>query len=137
MAKRMAMGKTIMTNRTINILAVLTMMMVVMTACAPGHCKRRNPSTQDMKGAMGEKGKNTIFVYKYDGSLQCGQGKAIAPKEMAKELSGIKIYSMENKNDGLMHIQVCGSITGQANVYEISADDLEKAQKRGFKVWNF
>lgn len=76
-----------------------------------------------------------IKVYKYDGSLQCGMGKAIAFEVMQKELKNIKVYSASNKPDGLMHIQQCGTPTGTANVYEIDKKDLEAAKKLGFKLW--
>lgn len=76
-----------------------------------------------------------VYVYKADGSLQCGQGQKIAPNEMAKELAPIQVFSSETKNDGLMRIQVCGHPTGYCNVYEISEDDLEQALKLGFKKW--
>ena len=64
-------------------------------------------------------------------------GQAIPLEEMAKELDNIKVYSKANKADGMMHIQVCGSSTGQANVYEIAKADLEAAIKKGFKAWQF
>ena len=76
-----------------------------------------------------------IKVFKYDGSLQCGMNKAISVSEMQKELKSIRIYSSENKADGLMHIQMCGSATGTANVYQIDRKDLSEAKKIGFKEW--
>jgi hypothetical protein len=75
----------------------------------------------------------TLFVSKPDGSLQCGQGQAMSPQEMEKQLEGIKVFSRENRSDGLMHIQVCGSPTGMINVFEILAGSLKDAEKRGFK----
>lgn len=77
--------------------------------------------------------KPTVFVYKADGSLQCGQGQGMKPEDMEKQLKGIKVHSRENRSDGLMHIQVCGSPTGQINVFEIDASSLKNAEKRGFK----
>ncbi len=78
-----------------------------------------------------------VYVYKADGSLQCGQGRKIAPNEMAKELElePIQVFSAETKNDGLMRIQVCGHPTGYCNVFEIAEDQLEQALKLGFKKW--
>ncbi|MBY0451380.1 MAG: hypothetical protein K2P92_00005, partial [Bdellovibrionaceae bacterium] len=76
-----------------------------------------------------------VFVYKPDGSLQCGQGSRITPEDMKKELGAIKVFSSENKSDGMMRIQVCGAPTGMANVYEIDQKDLEAALKLGFKKW--
>lgn len=74
-----------------------------------------------------------VFVFKADGSQQCGMGKAISVQDMEKELKGIRVFSREKKPDGLMHIQVCGSPTGIINVYEISVNDLSKAVELGFK----
>ncbi|PIT98919.1 MAG: hypothetical protein COT74_11765 [Bdellovibrionales bacterium CG10_big_fil_rev_8_21_14_0_10_45_34] len=79
----------------------------------------------------------TIFIYKYDGSLQCGEGKPVSPQKMVKDLEGVEVKSMTSKHDGLMRLQVCGAPTGQANVYEIKPEDLEKAEKRGFREWQF
>lgn len=81
--------------------------------------------------------KNTdkVKVYKNDGSLQCGQGKPVELAVMAKELGDIQIFSSSNKNDGKMRIQLCGSPTGNCNVYEIPKKDLEQALKLGFKEW--
>lgn len=78
-----------------------------------------------------------VKVYKADGSLQCGMGKGIPVSEMAKELEGFKIYSSENKSDGMMRIQVCGSPTGQCNVFEIDRTQLDKALSKGFREWTF
>lgn len=76
-----------------------------------------------------------VKVHKADGSLQCGQGKAIPVAEMQKQLKDIKVFSAVNKNDGMMRIQVCGSPTGNSNVYEIDRKDLDAALKAGFKEW--
>ncbi len=78
-----------------------------------------------------------VRVFKYDGSLQCNMGKPIPPSEMQKELGKITVYSSENKNDGLMRMQMCGAATGRANVFEIDRKDLEAAKKLGFKEWTY
>lgn len=78
-----------------------------------------------------------VKVFKYDGSQQCGMGKAIPVAVMQKDLAGITVFTAENKADGLMHIQACGTPTGRANVYEIERTSLEVAQKKGFKEWVF
>lgn len=107
--------------------------------CATGKCVNQ---TQKGPVATGgsmkpESALSRIKVYKPDGSLQCGQGKAISLAEMQKELKDIKVYSSANKNDGMMRIQVCGAPTGNANVYEIDRKDLSAALKAGFKEWTF
>lgn len=76
-----------------------------------------------------------VFVYKYDGTLQCGLGKEISLDQMQTELKGIQVFSKFKKKDGLMRTQVCGSNTGMANVFQIPADKLQEALKRGFDEW--
>lgn len=92
-------------------------------------------------GSIGLPATNNPFdrvrVFKYDGSLQCKMGQPIAAAEMQKELGSIKVYSSDNKADGLMRIQVCGAPTGRANIYEIDRNQLEAAIKLGFKEWTF
>lgn len=118
--------------------------------CASGNCRSKKmeseahtpqATTSETAGAAAMAKSSTpqerVKVYKYDGSLQCGQGKAVAVAEMAKELKGIQVYSSENKPDTLMRTMVCGTPTGQANVYEIDKSQLAEAKKRGFKEWTF
>ena len=76
-----------------------------------------------------------VKVYKADGTKQCNQGRKIPVEEMQKQLGDIHVYSAASKHDGLMHVQVCGAATGQANVYEIDRSNLAAAQKAGFKEW--
>lgn len=124
---------------------------VFATACANGPChplkhpelaQQAVPAGQTSPaaegGAMNElkAGEGRIFVYKPDGSLQCGMAKGESPQEMEKLLEGIKVYSRENRADGKMHIQVCGSPTGRVNIYEIPATSLKDAEKRGFKKFD-
>ena len=84
-----------------------------------------------------EKDDSLVYVYKYDGSLQCEKVPGLTLSQMKKQLQGIEVMDSEKRHDGLMHLQVCGSRTGQTNVYLISMKDLELAQKKGFKVWDF
>lgn len=122
--------------------------LLLLQACASGPCyPLKHPELAQRTTAGAKSGQETkgnsvsvpktsdsrVFVYKPDGSLQCGMGKGISPEEMEKQLDGIKVYSRENRPDGKMHIQVCGSPTGQVNVYEIPASSLKEAEKRGFK----
>lgn len=76
-----------------------------------------------------------VRVYKQDGSEQCGTGKKLDPSVMQKELESIEVFSVENKHDGMMRIQMCGHPTGNCNIFEIPAADLDKALKLGFKKW--
>lgn len=112
-----------------------------LSACATGHCRKirttEKGSATVTEVADSKNEKKKVKVFKYDGSLQCGMGKQIPLDTMKKELGNITVYSSENKNDGLVHIQMCGSNTGKANVFEIDRDNLEKAMKLGFKEWTF
>lgn len=112
-----------------------------LSGCATGNC--RTSASETAKAKPSEAPVTTsaptsrVKVYKPDGSLQCGQGKQIPLAEMQKQLKGIQVYSSANKNDGMMRIQLCGSPTGNHNVYEIDRKDLEAALKVGFKEWTF
>ena len=112
----------------------------ILGACTHGNCRAQKngdktvASTKEVPMSSAASTER-VKVHKADGSLQCGQGKAIPPEEMQKQLKDIKVYSAAMKNDGMMRIQVCGSPTGNSNVYEIDRKDLEAALKAGFKEW--
>ena len=123
---------------------VLLLVLTFAMACSQDHCRRKVEAKGtavpvDAGGDAASKPtlNERVLIYKYDGSLQCGMGKAIPLETMAKELSGIQIFSSVKKRDGLMHIQVCGSITGMANVFEIPTKNLKQAEAKGFKKWSF
>ena len=110
--------------------------------CTSGNCRSHRTEKMDDKAltaatVQASSPAAKVKVFKYDGSLQCGMGKAISLDQMAKELSGIPIHSSIKKRDGLMHIQVCGSITGMANVFELPTVNLKQAEGKGFKKWSF
>lgn len=126
----------------------------VLLGCATGKCVNANTANSAAAASAGtataasaansggtamkpESKLDRVKVYKPDGSLQCGQGKATPIADMQKELKDIKVYSSFNKNDGMMRIQVCGSPTGNSNVYEIDRKNLEAAIKLGFKEWTY
>lgn len=79
----------------------------------------------------------TVKVFRYDGSLQCGMGRAVPLDEMAKELAAanIKVLSSEKGVVSGLVIALCGAPTGRANVYEIAKDDLSRiaADRQGVK----
>lgn len=111
---------------------------LLLGACATGHCRKANapPTVQsDEKAGDESDTKAHIFVAKPDGSLQCKKGQEVSLEKMKEELKDIEVFSMQKKQDGLMHIQLCGSPTGMHNLYEISAKDLPAAEKLKFKKW--
>ena len=117
------------------LLLILTAAGLSLVACSHANCGAQK--TTNKSGAVMDKTSSSdhVKVYKADGSLQCGQGKKISISDMQGDLKDIKVYSAENKNDGMMRIQLCGTPTGNANVYEIDRKDLEAALKLGFKEW--
>ncbi len=124
-------------------LFLLSVFTLISVGCAEGNC-RQIASAAEVKNKLSSTSDSAIIssgpqdrvkVFKYDGSLQCGSGKVISPDEMRTQLKDIKIYQAENKADGLMHMQVCGSPTGKANVFEIDRRRLADAVKLGFKEW--
>src|SRR5713226_6910751 len=85
---------------------------------------------------------DTVRVFRYDGSLQCGMGQAVPLDEMAKELTAVNItvFSSEKRVVPGFIIALCGAPTGLANVYQIAKDDLPRipADQQGvnrFQSW--
>ncbi len=113
---------------------------IVLVGCVQGNCRSQQPekssealNTAAVKAATGAMSR--VKIFKYDGSLQCGQGAKVALADMQKDLGTIQVFSSENKPDNLMHIQACGTPTGHANVFEIERSDLDAAKKKGFREW--
>ncbi len=121
-------------------------------ACASRHCRhlRDEENAQKASSAGGIKvptseelpmdkikpsSADRVRVFRFDGSLQCGMGRGQSLSEMQKDLKNIPVHQSWKRHDGMMRIQLCGSPTGQSNVYEIDRKDLEAALKLGFKEW--
>ncbi len=129
---------------------LLCFVALFIASCTSKHCRTERDvippkgpvETKKAKALTGDKPiskdrVDTVRVYKYDGTKQCSKGKEITLNVMAEELKDLDVFVKEKLSDGLMRIQVCGQPTGMANVYEIRKSDLEKAESRGFKVWDF
>lgn len=112
-------------------------------ACVSKHCRyvkeeemKKNGQPQEVPQLQVKTSSaDRVRVYKFDGSLQCGLGQSKSLNETKNELSAIHVYESWKRHDGIMRIQLCGSPTGQSNVYEIDRKDLEYAVKAGFKEW--
>ncbi len=115
-------------------LTILMLGTSLITGCTSTHCRLKE--IEQLQAKQDNKPK-TVRVYRYDGTLQCGMGKRIPLEDMQKELKDIPILSSAHLNDGLMRIQLCGSPTGDANVFEIEESHLEKAKGLGFREWTF
>jgi hypothetical protein len=78
----------------------------------------------------------TLEVYKYDGTLQCGMGEEIPLEAMAEELAkaGVEVLASRKGTDGLAHIAVCGASTGALNVFTIRRERLEAARALGYRM---
>ena len=96
-------------------------------------------NSSESEGSQNNQANNTaptnerIFVFKPDGSLQCSSDKGTTLKKMEKELAGIKIHSRKKRHDGLLRAQICGSVTGQINVFEIDLADWKHAMSLKFQ----
>lgn len=79
---------------------------------------------------------DTVEVYQYDGSLQCGLGEPIPLTRMAAELeaAGIAVQASRKSDDGLAHIAVCGASTGTINAFTIARASLADARRLGFRL---
>jgi hypothetical protein len=122
---------------------------LLLSACANGPCRQlrhpelagpgqgaapATPTEAKKPDAAPTAPASTVLIYKEDGSLQCKAAKGLSLEEMEKQLAPIKVYSRDKRDDGLMHIQVCGSPTGMINVYEIPGSAQKDAEKKGFKI---
>tara|TARA_B100000749_G_scaffold280899_1_gene280948 strand:- start:24046 stop:24423 length:378 start_codon:yes stop_codon:yes gene_type:complete len=112
--------------------------LLFLISCAQGHCRKQEvsqlPAAESLK-SEGSKNTDTIFVFKADGSKQCEKTGGVTLEAMSKELGPIKIHSSKKTHDGMMHLQVCGGLTGMVNVYEIDHMELKKAEENGFRKW--
>lgn len=121
-------------------------MAVLLFGCTHSDCRRQKDdisaekviAPEEVYRPVSKESKQAkVWVYKYDGSLQCGGGEIRSLGDMEKELSGIKVFASEKRSDSLLRTQVCGSFAGIANRYQIYSTDLPKAEKAGFKLWQF
>jgi hypothetical protein len=113
---------------------------LVLASCSSQPCKIEERTDKVMTGnektsSYAKDQTQKVYVYKPDGSLQCGMGQKTDLNEMKKELKDIEVFSAENKHDGLMRVQMCGRPTGTCNVYQIYLKDLDQALKLGFNKW--
>lgn len=120
----------------------LVLISLILISCSTKECKRDSDRLifpmQNRQSSVGDQKMDSIKkvkVSKANGSLQCGMGKIISLDEMQKDLGVIQVFKAEVRNDGLMRIQVCGSPTGDHNVFEIAFTDLQAALNAGFKEW--
>ncbi len=113
---------------------------ILILACTNHPCKIEERTDIVMTGNEKASSANKdltqrVFVYKPDGSQQCGLGERIDLNIMKKQLGSIEVFSQNSLHDGMMRIQVCGQPTGQCNVFEINKKDVDFALGRGFKKW--
>ena len=121
---------------------VLIINCLFLFSCSTATCKKnqlqaKTTEVSSEKMTLDKNMINTkkIKVAKPDGTLQCNQGVKVSLVEMQKQLQDIPVFSSENIHDGMMRIQMCGTPTGNHNVYEINESDLDKAISYGFKRW--
>ncbi len=83
-----------------------------------------------------------VWIYRHDGTLQCGQGKEIDLKVMQSQLEkiGATVLNAEKRQLCDMMPLGCGQPTGAVNAYEISESDWKKISdgfvgRLGFRLW--
>ena len=79
---------------------------------------------------------SSAFVYRYDGSVQCDDTPGETPEAAEAVLTdaGIVVLSARKATDGMMHVAMCGGVTGKINVLEIAAGSVEAALALGFTL---
>ena len=72
-------------------------------------------------------------VFKYDNTIQC-EDQGIPLEVMQQELTtaNVNVVCAQKGNDGLVRITVCGTATGNINIYEIPKSQLEIAESLEF-----
>lgn len=77
----------------------------------------------------------SVYVYKADGSRQCEHSSLDTLASMREQLAdaGINVFTSRKGWDGREGIALCGSPTGEINIYEIDAAALHKAMALGFR----
>jgi len=85
-----------------------------------------------------------IWVYKEDGTLQCGRGKEIPLQAMQEQLAqivgGKEILRSEKRHLPIRVSQLCGMPTASVNSYELTEKGARElftgiVGKAGFKLW--
>src|SRR5258708_36235780 len=71
---------------------------------------------------------DTVKVFRYDGSLQCGMGQAVPLDEMAKELTAVNITVLSSEKSVLsgLILALCGAPTGMAYVSAYTKDAVPR-----------
>ena len=86
----------------------------------------------------------SVWVYKDDGTLQCGQGAERPIQEMRKALARLigdkEILHGEKRRPPVLLPDLCGAPTGEVNAYEITDDGAYVLFRGfvgpdGFKLW--
>lgn len=97
-------------------MAAVAMAMVLMAGCS---------------GSDSEK--PTIKVFQSDASLQC-ESAGISLEDMRKVLdaANVPVHCAQKGHTGRMYMALCGSPTGNINIYTIPEAQLEQAQRLGF-----
>jgi hypothetical protein len=78
---------------------------------------------------------DSVWVVRSDGSKQC-EGGAITGLDADAALlkkNQISVLEAGKKDDGKMHVAMCGASTGVLNGFKILKKDLVKAQGFGFR----
>ncbi len=77
-----------------------------------------------------------IWVSKNDGTLQCDQvlpEATLSEAQRVLEKANVKVFKAKKRPSTMMTIALCGSPTGDENVFLILEEDFQKVERLGFK----
>lgn len=76
-----------------------------------------------------------VWIAKADGSQSCGMQSGMTAEQAAQELkkAGIRVLGQRTGQDGQMHMMVCGAATGATVEALIDGEQLDAAEKLGYK----
>ncbi|MCO5141900.1 MAG: hypothetical protein M9962_02285 [Oligoflexia bacterium] len=77
-----------------------------------------------------------VWMNKLDGSVQCENRPVITPESATSELkaAGVNVFSARKGYDGMMHLAVCGDVTGATVEVEIASSDEGLARALGYNL---
>ena len=77
---------------------------------------------------------SSVYVYKLAGTKQCDTDPGITLVTMERDLTsaGVEVISRRKGFDGREGVALCGTPTGEINIYEITSSDLPVAIGQDF-----
>jgi hypothetical protein len=100
-------------------------------------CTTVQPAKKEWEVKVSKEGEVKVWVWKPDGSQQCGMAPASLTPDLARQelkKAGVMVYEARTGQDGMMHITKCGAATGKTVDVEISKKDGARALSLGYRI---